>query len=97
MDALRRIAIAEKIKSSAADIPLFHRIFLASIKQYGRVFEFAMMGIYNLVSGHYFKDVLMAPGMVLKGRLSLLPPRGGNIRGVKEIFAKVRELEAKQG
>jgi len=97
MDALRRMAYAEGIKSPEKDVPLFHRIFLGSVRRHGRVFETGMMGIYNVRSGHYLKDILMAPKMFLKGKLSLLPPRDRNIKGLKEMFAKARELEARLG
>lgn len=95
MDALRRIAYAEGIKSPEKDIPLFHRIFLGSVRQFGRVFEVGLIGFYNIFSGHFFKDVIMAPRMLLKGKLRLLPPRDRNIKGLKEMFAMARELEAK--
>ena len=97
MDVLRRMALTEKIKSPEGDVPLFHRIFLGSVRQFGRVFEMGMMGFYNLFSGHYLKDVAMAPRMLSKGKLSLLPPRDRNIEGLKEMFAKARELEDKRG
>jgi hypothetical protein len=96
MDALRRIAYSEGIKSPENDVPLFHRIFLGSVRQFGRVFEIGMIGFYNLLSGHYLKDVVMAPKMLLKGKLSLLPPRDRNINGMKKMFAMARKLEAEQ-
>ena len=97
MDALRRIAYAEGIKSPEQDVPLFHRIFLESVRQFGKIFEVAMMGFYNLFSGHYTKDVVMAPKMLLKGKLSLLPPRAKDGAKMKRMFAKVKELEGKLG
>jgi hypothetical protein len=95
MDALRRIAYAEGIRSPERDVPLFHGIFLGSVRQFGRIFEAAMIGLYNVLSGHYTKDVVMAPKMLLKGKLSLLPPRAKNGKELRRIFAKTRELEGK--
>jgi hypothetical protein len=94
MDALRRIAYAAGVKSPEGDVPLFHRIFLGSVRQFGRVFEAGMIGLYNLRSGHYLKDVFMAPKMLLKGKLSLLPSRHRKRKELKEMFAKAKELEA---
>ena len=54
-----------------------------------------MIGVYNLWSGHLTKDVAMAPKMLLKGKLSLLPPRAKNGRELRRMFAKARELEGK--
>jgi len=97
MDALRRIAYAEGIKSPEHDVMLFHRIFLESVRLFGRLFEAAMIGFYNVFSGHFTKDVNMAPKMLLKGKLSLLPPRPKNGKALREMFAKVKELEGKLG
>jgi heterodisulfide reductase subunit C len=93
MDALRHIAYAEGIKSPESDVPLFHRIFLGGVRQFGRQFELGMIGLYNLLSGHYTKDVTIAPAMLLKGKLNLLPWRYKDGREVKSMFARVRELE----
>jgi heterodisulfide reductase subunit C len=95
MDALRRIAYAEGIRSPERDVPLFHRIFLGSIRQFGRIFEAGMIGFYNVFSGHYLKDLALAPKMLLKGKLSLLPSLHGNRRELRDMFAKARELERK--
>ena len=73
--------------------PLFHRIFLGSVKQFGRVFEAGMIGFYNIFSGHFTKDLLMAPRMLLKGKIGLLPSRNRHRKELKEMFAKAKELE----
>jgi len=95
MDALRHIAYAEGIRSPEAEVPLFHRIFLESVKRFGRLFEALMIGAYNVFSGHLTKDVGMAPVMLLKGKLSLLPPRIKGGKELRRMFARVRELEGK--
>jgi heterodisulfide reductase subunit C len=87
IDALRRIAYANGIKTPEADVPLFHRIFLGTVRQFGRVFEAGMIGFYNLFSGHYTKDLGLAPAMLLKGKLSLLPSMHGDRKVLKEMFA----------
>lgn len=94
IDALRRLAISERVRVPEPEIPIFNSLFLGSVKQFGRIFEVALMGLYNLRSGHLVKDLLMAPGMFLKGKLSPIPPRGADLNGLKEMFAKVKELEA---
>lgn len=92
MDTLRRIAYAERA-SSERDVPLFHRLFLTSVRHWGRIFEVALIGFYNLFSGHLLKDMALAPGMLLKGKLSLLPPRAGRNRRLRQMLARVREQE----
>jgi len=95
MDALRKIAYSEGIRSPEKNVPLFHRVFLWTVRQFGRVFEVGLMGMYNVFSGHFFKDLVMAPKMLLLGKLSLLPPRSGG-RQVKALFSRAQKLEAKQ-
>jgi heterodisulfide reductase subunit C len=87
MDALRRIAYASGVKSPEADVPLFHRLFLGTVRQFGRIFEAGMIGFYNIFSGHYTKDLALAPKMLLKGKLSLLPSLHGDRKVLKEMFA----------
>ena len=93
MDALCRIAYTEGIRSPERDVPLFHRLFLGSVRQFGRVFEVGMIAFYNLFSGHLTKDLIMAPKLLLKGKLSVLPPSRRHARGVKEMFARAEALE----
>ena len=94
MDALRQIASAEGIRSPEKDVRLFHRIFLGGVNQFGRVFELGMIGFYNVFSGHFLKDVMLAPKLLIRGKLNLLPPRDRHIKGVKKMFAEARALEA---
>ena len=94
MDALRRIAYAAHIRTPEKDVPIFHRIFMGSVRQHGRIFEITMMGLYNAFSGHLLKDVGMAPRMLLKGKLGLLPPRVEGGRSLRAMFERARALEA---
>jgi hypothetical protein len=93
MDALRRISFATEskrfggVKSPEPDVPLFHRLFLGTVRQFGRVFEAGMIGLYNIFSGHFTKDLTLAPMMLLKGKLGLLPSRHGNRKVMRELFA----------
>ena len=95
MDALRRIAFAEGVKSPEPDVPLFHRLFLGTVQQFGRVFEAGMIGLYNVFSGHYTKDLGLAPTMLLKGKLGLLPSMHGNRKVMKKLFAADANHRAK--
>lgn len=92
MDALRRMAYAEKYLTPEKDIPLFNEIFLEEIRRYGRLYETGLIGNYNLNSGHYFKDMILAPVMFLKRKIKLLPYRTKNVKEVQEIFRKESEI-----
>ncbi|MGB2983824.1 MAG: 4Fe-4S dicluster domain-containing protein [Candidatus Bipolaricaulia bacterium] len=93
MDVLRHMALAKGVKSPEPDIPRFHRIFLSSLRRHGRIFEVGLMVARNMRSGHFFKDVLLAPAMVLKGKLTPFPPRTRDRRELRRIFKKARHAD----
>jgi heterodisulfide reductase subunit C2 len=92
MDVLRQMAIESGVGAREANILKFHEAFLASIKRGGRINEMMMTVDYKLKSGDLFSDVLMAPGMFLKGKLALLPPRTRDLKSVKNIFEKTKSI-----
>ncbi|MEK7274764.1 MAG: heterodisulfide reductase, partial [Candidatus Desantisbacteria bacterium] len=56
----------------------------------GRVYEVGLLGAYNLLSMHLFKDVSLGIKMFLKGKLSLFPH---TVRGSQEIFEKIDRIQ----
>jgi heterodisulfide reductase subunit C2 len=94
MDFLRQEALARNVATQDADdIVAFHRAFLSSVERAGRLFEFGMIGDYKLRTGHFFKDLNVAPTMLFKGKLGLLPQGGANKREVAAIFERVRAVK----
>lgn len=75
MDDLRSEAIDKGLKCPNVDVLKFHRTFLQDIARRGRIHELRMMGEYNLRTGNPFNNIKLAPRMLLKRRLRLLPPR----------------------
>jgi heterodisulfide reductase subunit C len=90
MDVLRQMAIESGVGAHEPNVLKFHEAFLASIKRGGRINEMMMTVHYKLKSGDLLSDVAMAPGMFLKGKLALLPPRTKDVKAVKNIFEKTR-------
>ena len=86
------MAIEEGVGAHEKNILKFHEAFLAGIKRGGRINEPMMMAQYKLKSGDLFSDVAMAPGMFLKGKLSLLSPRTKDMKSVKNIFEKTKSI-----
>lgn len=72
-------------------IRTFNNTMLGSMKQFGRVYEFGMMGEYKLRSHDLFSDVLKFPTMLIKGKMKLLPPSVKERKKVAEIFERVRQ------
>ncbi|MHC4109511.1 MAG: 4Fe-4S dicluster domain-containing protein [Planctomycetota bacterium] len=89
MDALRNLAIQKGIRSPERKVTLFNRIFLSSIKRYGRVFEMELIGMFNTGTLNFFKDVTKAPKLFFKGRLKLFP----NFTGRKTANSVFKDLK----
>lgn len=91
MDALRRMAYKYKIRAAEHDIFIFNHVFIKNIEWFSRLYEFGLIGSFNLFNGKLFKDILKGPQMFLKGKLSLLPHKMRS-KEVEELFKKSREL-----
>lgn len=85
MDALRIVSLRKNVKPSERDIELFNRLFLGTVKKYGRVFEGEMIGKFNISSGHLFKDIFKGPKLFKKGRLKIFPSFA-DTKKIKTIF-----------
>jgi len=74
MDILREESLHRKlVHPRARDIVAFHRSFLDTIRHFGRLWEVGLIAEYKLRTRHCWQDVLLAPVMYGKGKLSLLP------------------------
>jgi heterodisulfide reductase subunit C len=93
MDALRNLALEHGIRSPERKVALFNRIFLSSVKRYGRLFEMEFIGMFNTFTLNPFKDITKAPKLLLRGRLGFLP----NLKGrkmSKSVFEDVEKAKA---
>jgi len=62
MDYLRRRAYQKQlVPLEETEIPLFNKIFLRNIELFGRLYEMGLIGMFNLLSGEFFKDMSLAP------------------------------------
>ena len=92
MDFLREESLARgKVHPDASDIVAFHRAFLDSIESHGRVYELGMVADYKLRTGHLFQDIGVAPAMVAKGKLGLLPHGVRDKGAIGELFARAKK------
>lgn len=90
-DALREMALEEKVVAKEKNVALFHDAFLKSVKSGGRVHEPTMLMHYKLKSGRLFEDIPMGIGLFFKGKMPLLPSRVKNRERVKKIFAAEKQ------
>jgi heterodisulfide reductase subunit C len=72
-------------------VALAHRLFIDSIRWFGRVFEPGLVILQNLRSGHLLEDVEKGPHLLLKHKLMLYPRRIRGVGHVRRIFANVEE------
>lgn len=91
MDALRRLAIERGAPKTEGNVPLFNRAFLKTVETFGRSYEIGMITAYKLGTGKLMNDTEKFPAMLKKGKIALLPPRGGDKQTVKRIFKKIKE------
>ncbi len=94
MDVLRRLSQAEaKPERSTSTMPVFHQVFLQSIKRHGRVFELGMVGGYKMKTGDYLQDARLGLEMFKRGKLKLLPRRIKKMADVKKMFSRAGRKE----
>ena len=88
MDALREMAVEEKVPAKEKNIHLLHEAFVQSIKRGGRVHEATMLIDYKLRSRDFFTD--LGPGMIMffKGKIPLLPSLIKGRQEIKRIFER---------
>jgi heterodisulfide reductase subunit C len=94
MDALRIISQRERYPVRDRNVTALNDIFLGNIKGFGRQYELRLIGLFNMRTRQFFKDIALGPKMFLKGKLKLFPHRSGNVGEVKEIFTRAREASA---
>ncbi|MGA2030635.1 MAG: 4Fe-4S dicluster domain-containing protein [Thermoguttaceae bacterium] len=96
MDTLRMLAVERQVPLPDGHGRQFNRSFLGSVRRHGRVFEMGMLTAYKLRSGDLMSDVGKFPQMLAKGKISLLPHRGGSSGEVREVYRRAEEEEKEQ-
>jgi heterodisulfide reductase subunit C len=91
LDALRRLALERGAAKPTGNVPLFNRYFLKTVETFGRTYEIGLITAYKLGTGKLMNDTEKFPTMLKKGKIALLPPRGGDKKSVKRIFRKIKE------
>ncbi|MFH1312972.1 MAG: 4Fe-4S dicluster domain-containing protein [Candidatus Eisenbacteria bacterium] len=95
MDVLRQRSHREGFPSPVREVPVFVNAFVNNLKRFGRLYEAALVGTYNLLSGHLTKDLDKAPAMLLKRKIALMPPRVKGMDKVRKIMKNIEEMKRK--
>jgi heterodisulfide reductase subunit C len=89
MDYLRSESLRLKKENPAAkNIIRFHKAFLDSIEQTGRLYEMGLIVDYKARALNLIQDVALAPSMFAKGKLKIMPELIKNRKNIKQIFKK---------
>ncbi len=88
MDYLREESRHEGcINPEARPVVAFHRSFLDSVKYTGRLYEVGLVAGFKMRTFRLIQDLKMAPVMLAKGKLNLLPEVIKGRKRVGAIFA----------
>jgi heterodisulfide reductase subunit C len=89
IDALRSLARETGVAPPEGNPPLFNRLFLNTVKTYGRAYDLQMIGLYKVMTGKILPDTEKFPTMIKKGKIALLPPSGADKGKVQRIFNRL--------
>jgi heterodisulfide reductase subunit C len=90
MDYLRQHSLKKGLQNKDANrniIP-FHRSFLDMIHFTGRSYEIGLVVDYKLRSKKILQDILLAPKLLLRGKLPIIPEAVKDRKNIKRIFTK---------
>ena len=94
MDFLRQESIRKNAgNKKSRNIVRFHRAFMDMVKTTGRSYEIGLMVDYKLRSGTLLQDMALAPKMLAKGKLPILPEQIKNKKEVKRLFKNIKDKE----
>ncbi|MBW2015157.1 MAG: 4Fe-4S dicluster domain-containing protein [Deltaproteobacteria bacterium] len=95
METLRFLSVEEDTVS-IKNIQLFYDEFINSVKNFGRVFETGLLAKYNLKAKKPFTDIDLAPKMLRKGKLPIIPHRIRGRKQVVDIFNRFEDYRKKK-
>lgn len=96
MEAVRHLAMKKHVDCPDPDaqcIKQFHEIFMNLVNMYGRLFELHMMAEFNMRTLNPFKDIFLAPQVLLRGKLAFLPSTVKNVDAIRKMYVASEKLE----
>jgi len=92
IDALREMSYQQgKVSAGQRKVLAFHKAFLKVVEKAGRMSEIPLTALYKMTSGDLFSDITMAPKMLARRKLPLVPKIVRNRGQMKRIFAACRK------
>jgi heterodisulfide reductase subunit C2 len=87
MDALRIMAVRMKASRQKGNVALFNKLFLKTVRMFGRTYDIGMIAAYKLGTSSYLEDTDKFPMMLLKGKIALIPSFKADKKYTRKIFA----------
>ncbi len=87
-------ALNDKLRTvsrAGGRVSVFNEVFLAGVRDRGRVHELSLMAAYKLRTGRFMEDAGKAPMMLSKGKLPLLGSRVGGKAERKAMFRRASQ------
>jgi heterodisulfide reductase subunit C len=95
MDFLREKSLSEKkANPKAKEIIAFHKSFLDSIQYTGRLYEIGLFVDYKTRTLKILDDLALAPKMMKRGKLNIIPELIKDRSGVAAIFRKSKAMKS---
>jgi heterodisulfide reductase subunit C len=95
MDTLRSLSIRSGVELGEKDVPIFHSVFLDTIKTKGRIHELSLIFQFKSKTKDFLKDAGLGLKMFRKGKIKILPSRFGAGKEVQEIFNAFERIRKK--
>ena len=93
IDGLREISKKFDYYNPQPAVPAMHRIFMALVERFGRVYELGLALLINLKMLTPFKDIDMASPMFMKGKLKPFPHFSHGAKELRQVMERIREIE----
>ncbi|MBS3907790.1 MAG: 4Fe-4S dicluster domain-containing protein [Syntrophaceae bacterium] len=74
-------------------VPALHRIFMALVERFGKIYELGLALAINMRMLTPFKDIDMAYPMLSRGKLKLLPHKSRGAKELQQVMARIRKIE----
>lgn len=91
MDALRRVSQDRKASKQQGNVPLFNRVFLETVRLFGRTYDLLMIAAYKVGTLKLMNDTEKFPTMLKKRKIALFPTLSADRKTVRGIFKKVKQ------
>ena len=90
VEACRHMAYREG-RCNARVVKAFWDAFVQSVDWHGRAHELGLLTMFMIRTGRFWTDLDLAPKLLPKGKIAILPHRITGHREVSDIFRRFRE------